>query len=295
MSKELAALIAKRFIQRRDVKAIQFDRDFKTYHAGDWFPDTRLKPNSPHAPRGFKMQHLLNHIDGKATYGHYLLDADSKCRMFAFDIDLKKEGSYVKLPNFDLMPDFIKNDSSRHEEWVQNQTVVSEGVHQRNIWQSREKMWLEARNWYKYQFRTLAHILASKVEELDIPCAVAYSGSKGVHVYGFTGEMEAAEVRQAALLVLDVCGEFEPLRGNNFWHHKNEDPVTGFRNLEIEVFPKQTTVSEGGLGNLLRLPLGINHKNPRDPTFFVDMTSSLSELKPHPDPVELLSGKSVFA
>lgn len=304
MSKELAKLFARRFIQRSDVKAVQMSRDGGTFHAGDWFPDTRINqdknPNSPHLPVGFTMPHLLAHLAGERTYGHYLLGQDNTCKLFAFDIDLNESGdpdlgetrSYVKLPNWDEHDPF--NSVEEEEAWYQANTQVTDDVNPRELWQARHQ---EARVWYKYQMKALAFMLASKVRELDLPCAVAYSGSKGVHVYGFTGTLPAQEVREAALLVLDMVDEFEPAKkGTIFWRHRNDDPVHGFKqNFTIEVFPKQDTLDDKKLGNLMRLPMGKNWKNPKDPCFFLDMTGPLAEFKPHSDPVKLLESGDPYA
>lgn len=300
MSKELARLFAKKFIQRPGVKAVQLDRNGGGLSQGDWFPDTRIdatkRPNSPHLPAGFSMPHLLAHIAGERTYGHYLLDQDSNCKLFAFDIDLEKSGSYVQLP------DWKKYDADGQPQpedlWFRENTVTEvvdgKGQTLREIWADRRRSAAPARNWFKYQMKHLSHMIASKVVELDIPCAVAYSGSKGMHVYGFTGTLPATEVREAAMLVLDMLDEFEPMRGKNFFRHKNDDPFHGFQNFSIEVFPKQGSLDGKTLGNLMRLPLGTNWKNPKDPTFFVDMTTPLAELKPHSDPVKLLEGGNPF-
>lgn len=302
MSRELAKLFAQKFIARPDVKAIQLDRAGGGLSQGDWFPDTRIKPErlerSPHAPLGFNMDHLLAHLEGKRTYGHYLLSEDNQCKMFAFDIDLEKAGTYVVQPSFDSLPaEFADNPAQAGEWYIENsvQNIVDgKGVTLRDLWMDRRREAAPARAWFKYQMKHLAHILAAKVVELDIPCAVAYSGSKGVHVYGFTGKMPADEVREAAMLVLDMLDEFEPMRGKNFFRHKNDDPFHGFQNFSVEVFPKQGSLDGKTLGNLMRLPLGTNWKNPKDPTFFVDMTGPLAELKPHSDPVKLLEGGNPF-
>ena len=158
----------------------------------------------------------------------------------------------------------------------------------RDLWVSRKRSAAPARSWLKYQLKYVAARLAAKVVELEIPCVVAYSGSKGVHVYGLMGTTPAEEARQAALLVLDMVDEFELKRGKNFYMHKNDDPFMGFQNLSVEVFPKQESLDGKKLGNLLRLPLGVNHKNPKDPTFFMDMTGPLAEFKPVADPVKAL-------
>lgn len=295
MSKDLARLLAKNFIQRPDTKAVQLSRDSGGMSAGDWFPDSKInqdrRPNSPHLPHGFNMSHLLAHLSGERTYGHYLLDDDSNAKVFCFDIDLEKKGTYVTVPEFtpgmtDLQAQKLMDESLVHVDGI-NTTL-------RDLWQDRRRSAAPARAWFKYQMKTVAHILAAKIVELDVPCAVAYSGSKGVHVYGMTGSMPAKEVREAALLVLDLVDEFEPVRGKHFFRHKNDDPIHGFQNLSIEVFPKQDTLEGKNLGNLLRLPLGVNHKNPKDPTFFLDMTTPLASFTPHKDPVRLLEEGNPF-
>lgn len=294
MSKELARLYASKFIQRKDVKAVQLDRDGGGLRTGDWFPDTRIRrDHSSHLPTGWTMDHLLAHLEGTRTYGHYLLDEENNCKLFAFDIDLKTEGTYVKVPDWTEMPDFNGN-TVEEDAWIEDQVVVTDDVNPLELWHTRKKSALEARNWYKYQMKHLAYIIASSIEQMGFGTAVAYSGNKGIHVYGFTGTMPAVEVREAAMIALDMSGEFEPVRGKNFYRHKNEDPVHGFSNFSIEIFPKQTSLEGKQMGNLMRLPLGVNHKNPADPTFFLDMTTPLSQFTPHSDPVKLLSGGSVF-
>jgi hypothetical protein len=296
LSKELAALFARHFIARPDVKAVQFDADAGTFHRGDWFPDSKIdparRPNSPHLPHGFKMQHLLAHIAGERTYGHYMLSADDMCKMFAFDIDLTEKGEcaeqlFVNSEEHDP----AVNENGMTDPW--SNTVKYDDL--RSVWQSRAKEHAAARTWLKYQMKMMAHVLASKTVELDINCAVAYSGSKGVHVYGFMPEpMPAAEVRAAAIMVLEMADEFELLKGKHFFRHKNQNPHDGFPNFTIEVFPKQTTLEGKDLGNLMRLPLGKNWKNPNDPTFFLDMTSPIAQFKPVSDPVALLTNGNPF-
>ena len=297
MSKELAKLFAKRYIARSDVKAVQFDKDAGNFHAGDWFPDTKIdpskRPNSPHLPHGFNMEHLLAHIEGRRTYGHYLLDKDSTCKVFCLDIDLKAKtdewsGTWVKMPNWEDAPKEINLDK-----WAENQMVVTD-CDPLALWRDRSRTAAPARAWFKYQMKMLSAILLSKCQEAGIECAAAYSGSKGVHVYGFTDRMPAKEVRDAALLVLELTDEFQPAKGKNFYKHTNNDPVHGFSNFSIEVFPKQDTLDGKSLGNLVRLPLGVNHKNAKDPTFFLDMTTGYTHFGPHPDPVRLLTEGNPF-
>jgi hypothetical protein len=296
MSKDLAKILALRFIQRRDVKAVQFTKDVGNFHAGDWFPDAKIdparRPNSPDLPHGFNMDHLLAHIAGERTYGHYLLDPENKARLFCFDIDLEKIGSYVIQPNWENAP----SDPHEQEVWWTENCVAEDDINPRELW--RDRAAVNARAWFKYQLKYCAHLFAHRIVDLNIPCAVAYSGNKGLHVYGFTGEMPADEVRGAADLVLETLSDqFELYKGKNFYRDKNPDPMFGLQNLSIEVFPKQETVSDdGGYGNLLRLPLGKNFKNPKDPTFFLDMSDgSMNTFKPVSDPIKLLTEGNPFA
>lgn len=256
---EIAKLIAKNFIQRRDVKAKQ-SADGNVY-----FP-----VRSP-----FMMDDLLAHLNGEVTYGHYMLDQDDKVKLFSFDIDLRESGSWAKIPE-----DYSLNDY----DWYAN--VEINKFSPQAAWKDRIQ---PPRQWMKYQFRAIVEKLSSAIKkEFDIPTAAAYSGNKGVHVYGFTGSENAGTVREAANLVLDSIGEFELYKGKNFFQHKNQHPLTGFPNFSIEVFPKQESLSSKDLGNLMRLPLGRNVKS-NDSTFFINQRAALGSLEPHPDPVRLLS------
>lgn len=230
--KELAKLLAASFIERRDVKAIQ------TSH-GAYMPvldhiagKHEDHSNCPRVP--WSMGDVLDHLGGAATYGHYVVSAENTCRMFAFDIDLKQKGEWVNLEAGEWQP------CNPREAWL---TEPDDSPLKGDL---------------RAQLFCMAAGLASSIRSaLDIPCAVAYSGSKGLHVYGLLERgTPAADARQMALRVLKWVDCFEPTKGQNFFHHQTE-----YRALEVEVFPKQDTVREGdGLGNLIRLPLGINRK-----------------------------------
>lgn len=251
MSNEVANLLAKKFIARPDVKARQYDGGYVPVEDknGNRFPWTR--------------QDLLDHLDGKTTYGHYLLSQDSECKLFVFDVDLEKQGVW--------------------EEVIDDDHQTFHPFDPRAAWQDRSH---PGRPFMKRQFREIAHRLGKAIEtELEIPWAAAYSGGKGIHVYGFTGLMPAADVRDGALLVLENLTSVQPLRGANFFTD------TDFPNMSIEVFPKQSSLDGKDLGNLCRLPLGRNLKNPKDPTFFLDMTSAMNEMRPL-DPVYALTTTS---
>lgn len=245
MASDLAALLGKRFIQRKDVKAVQ-NAD------GSWHPERAR----------WQMADLEAHLDGRTTFGHYLLDQDGKTKLFAFDIDLNKTGWWIPLDGSDLDP----QDCNPREVWL---TKGHPG-----------------RTFLTMQLRTTAEALAGRVKRLfGLPVAVAYSGSKGLHVYAFTGEVEAATARDLGVMVLDSFdGGFVPLRGGSFFEPAGE----GTKNLSIEIYPKQSSLEGKDLGNLMRLPLG-KHRRSGHPGFFCDLTTPYHQLKPVADPIAVLS------
>ena len=82
MSDEVATLLAKKFIARQDVKAIQHSN-------GAWSPHTVTGKADGDRVK-WRMGDLRAHLAATSTFGHYMLDTDSKCKLFAFDIDLEK-------------------------------------------------------------------------------------------------------------------------------------------------------------------------------------------------------------
>lgn len=264
MANNIATLLTKRFIQRRDVKAIQDT-------SGAYRPI-----NEP-----WRGRDILAHLNKEVSFGHYLLDQSGQCKFFAFDIDLISPDSTKGEKGFWCeFPDFSNVDPAADEP-----TMVAHECNPREAWRDRTH---PSRPWLKYQLKMVASKLARIiVEEIEIPAAVAYSGYKGLHVYGFTGSVPAAEAREAAELVLALSDEFQLARGNSFFASNNTDPINGYPNISIEIFPKQTHVNENGFGNLMRLPLGRNFKS-NDPTFFVDMKAPMGVISPHADPVALL-------
>lgn len=282
----MATLIAKKFIQRRDAKAIQYSHGGYTPVVDD--NDRRLP---------WMMEDLHAHLNRERTYGHYMIDADNKCKLFAFDIDLEKNspptprrpngftGQWCELPNVSTLPDDITNE--------QYEALVK--VHEfdaREAWLDRAH---PSRSWTKMQLRMLAERISRTVaEEFDLPVATAYSGAKGLHVYAFTGTVDAAEAREAAELTLQLVGGIELSSGTNFFRSTDQSPLRGYPNMSIEMFPKQANLDGKDLGNLMRLPLGRNQKT-MDPTFFVDQRAPLNQLVPHPDPVALLNSGRPWA
>lgn len=263
---ELSKLFAKMMIARPDIMAVQ----------------TANGEYRPLRGRAFKLPDLLAHIRGENTYGHYLVNEQDKVKLFCFDIDLKKTG---KLP-------ITKNGMG--------QFFAFEDTNPREVWGSRKPG--AARDFMKLKMKCLANQLMSTVsKELEIHTAAAYSGSKGVHVYGFTGSTTANLARKGASIALEALdaykqGSWQLIRGNNFYGYsvdaeRANDPSENCHQFELEVYPKQDTLDgkEKGLGNLLRLPMGINlHSPKRDKGFFLDMRTALTDFSAR-DAVEALT------
>lgn len=239
-----AALLAKHFIGRRDVKAVQDP-------SGAYHPE-----RTP-----WLMADIEDHLAGRRSLGHYLVSPDDTCRLFAFDIDLPKMGGWCR-------------DSDG--EWVDGNP--------RDLWLAGE----DGIGYLTHILRSLAEALTIRVRDLlDIPTVTSYSGCKGLHVYGLTGIVPAADARGAATDVLRSFGTFEPTRGDNFWRRTpSGDKPSAWSQLDIEVFPKQDSLDGKDLGNLLRLPLGINKKSGME-AFFLDVETPLNKLVPA-DPESVL-------
>jgi hypothetical protein len=208
---------------------------------------------------------LNAHIEGTKTYGHYLLDADDNCKLVAFDVDLKSSGTL-----------FVDDDTTK--------TFPVDDL--RAYWRDRRN---PERRYLKLAMNMLHQELTFALEQLEIPYAVAYSGNKGFHVYGFTGKMNAALVREAARLVMEMMGPaWSPSKGDNFYEYAANEDWALYKNFTIEVFPKQDSLAGKDLGNLMRLPLGKNLKSKDHPFFMSDNPTDPYQLEPV-DALETLS------
>lgn len=308
MSTDLAALLAQRFIQRKDVKAVQVAD-------GGYRPD-----RTP-----WKMKDLRDHIAGTVTHGHYLCDQSSKVKLFVLDIDLEENSERTGFHgNWVQRPDLASKEADKYFDEMRTQQendglyMSDHVIHPANPrvdWRNRNH---PGREWWKYQMRSLADILTSRIRnDLKLPCAAAYSGYKGLHVYGFTGECDAADARALAMATLELAaatwlptGEFVPTKGENFFKYRHNsgnerfDAIDGYDNLAIEVYPKQETMEGKDLGNLVRLPMGVNQKSGRlnsktnktvfDPAFFIDQLGATNTIAPHPNPQALLEEGDPF-
>lgn len=254
MAHELEKLLARKFISRQNPMAQQM---------------TSISYQPVH--RAWTRADLTDHLSGAKTYGHYLVSEASECKLFCLDVDIKQGDGFLPTAGWPL-----DTDPTSVQDWqrsFQKQNL-------RKAWLDRKN---KSRSWTKMQLRLIAGKAAQLIwDELAIPLAVASSGSKGVHIYGFTGLVPAADAREAGLLVLELMQEWKLSKGNSTFDCSNTDPVTGFPNFDIEVYPKQETLGEGQLGNLLRLPMGVNKKAPKNPTFFLDLRAPMGEWRERP-------------
>lgn len=294
----IAGQIAKTFIARKDVKAVQ-------NRSGAYMPvTTDMKPESDRLP--WTMGDLRAHVSGEKTYGHYVVSKENTAKVFCFDLDLEKQ---------------LLWDEKREPRWAAMVPGRDEPLERqgdaRSLWHP-ERLWQWCGNcskgWYPdFQparcanedhvhmlseganpdtialtaiLQQTAFSLADRIRTLlDIPTAVAYSGNKGIHVYGLVGEAPAADVRMGATLVLDSFeGKYVPARGTNFY--RNIDP--DFEAVSVEVFPKQEGLDGKDLGNLLRLPMGVNRKSGNRAYFL--RYGSYGELTEHTDPLKAMTG-----
>ncbi|MCD6363638.1 MAG: hypothetical protein J7M13_06535, partial [Synergistetes bacterium] len=95
----------------------------------------------------------------------------------------------------------------------------------------------------------------SKLEETGLKPYLEHSGFKGYHVWVlFKKPISARRVREFGLALLE---SIKPFPGE----------------ILVELFPKQAFVKSGGLGNLIKLPLGI-HRRTGSRSLFVDLDGS---------------------
>jgi hypothetical protein len=144
--------------------------------------------------------------------------------------------------------------------------LLSKAIIDKNLWDNLMK------NVHKVACR-LVDIGASH----DIPIYIEDSGFKGRHCWIFFDSPIPAKIaKRFGIIILNQL---------------NGIP----KEIHLEVFPKQTFVKEGGLGNLIKLPLGIHRKTGKRSQFinpdrkpFPDQLMFLEEIKS-------ISKKDVFS
>jgi len=230
--RDLVRLLGTRFIQRRDVKSFQATD-------GAWYP--KREPMT--------MADFEAHLAGTATLGHYLLDEENNTKLFAFDIDLVKHGRECPGQGCKGCPVRVLGVDGQEYDVIP-----------RLLWPDDHP----ATPVLTRDLRSMADGLAWTIyEQLNIPVAIASSGHKGLHVYGFTGTISASVARELALEILRCYSSvLVPFRGDNFYRHEYD-----YQSIDIEVFPKQASLDGKDLGNLMKLPLGVHRVTGRRAEF----------------------------
>ena len=249
---DLAQFIVERFIARYDVMAEQA-------LGHQWHKDGAYYP----IKRPFTMQEVLDHLNGRSRRGHYLLNEDDRCKLFAFDLDF---------------------DKGEHEFYVNGgawngsgeKVTFDPGAALRNHDDPNRPIAIKTLRGMAEGLAAIAQRMYSEITQT----VIGYSGSKGLHVYCLFGGLVSAEVAKRfaqGALVSPSFGEalFHAVRGDNFWQHRDQQLFPG---INVETFPKQTSV-KGEYGNLMRLPYG-RHAKSGQFGFFIDRSAPLDQLVP---------------
>jgi len=150
---------------------------------------------------------VMEHLQGRKTYGIYLLQRDSRVRLGVIDADL---GAGLR---------------------------SSEARAQKREALRREQRYLVTR-------------LMELARERDLFCLVEFSGGKGFHFWFFLEEpLPAGAVRS---VLQRLVSRIQP----------------DLSCFQLEVFPKQDRLEGKGLGNLVKLPLGVHRLTGR-PSYFL--------------------------
>ena len=281
----IAGLLARRFIARPDAYAVQ-KGDGQYYPARAW-NEAEKKYSGPLFP--ITPDVLKKHVAGEQPIGHYLVNQEGMTKLFALDIDFRNASApWMNVPSPKDLESLAIRFGDKPNEFNQAMDFLEsiQNGNPRELWQDKSH---PSRKFFLLQMRNIAELFTQRISsELQIPTAAAYSGFKGIHVYGWTGLLPAQSARDLGEAVLQSFDRFHPIKGKNFWIDSEEDPHQGFRQFEIELFPKQDEIGHGGFGNLMRLPLGVNKKNPNGKAFFIDQRSPAAGIVPREDPETLL-------
>lgn len=272
--KELATLLAERFCQRRDVIAV-YGRVPKSHSRKRiWHPEERKLRGSD----------LVAHLRGETALGTYLVDHNGLCRFVTLDLDFNTTGASYRVDMETITRKLTSDPDTPDEELQGLWPDEPEECNPRDVWLDLEH---PLRPWLAFQVRCLAAGLAWRLRrEYSLDVGVAYSGGKGIHVHAWFEPRPAPEARFMANKMMaswmdyrDGSQKFDRVNGFS-WRDKSDH----YKNITVEVFPKQDEISEEGFGNLVRLPLGI-HPVTGQRSYFIDLDSipawtPLAELDP---------------
>ena len=213
------SMILKRELMERYLELFSGREDI---FARQWADRAEHKAGYVPVRHAMGLKDVEDHLQGRKTYGIYLLNSRSRVRLGVIDVDIVPGLRTGKLTS-------------------EKKTLLK-----------RERAYLMSR-------------IGEASAALNLKPLVEFSGYKGYHFWYFFSEpVEAGRVKSILKQIA------EPVARD----------LTAF---DLEVFPKQNTLSGKGLGNLVKLPLGI-HRFTGKPSFFLecgrrDLDSQLLFLK----------------
>lgn len=193
---------------------------------------------------------LGQHLQGTRSLGHYLVSPmDSSVKLFAYDLDARKALSPTEKEK-GLKPATVD------DHVIEDPRAAFADPDHPDHHEVQLELWVCG-----FMLAKQIRLFFKESDIGRITCGVAFSGSKGVHVYGwFEHKRPAKEARMLAEMVLKSLARdnmiFTPFRGTNFYRNEVDFPA-----IDVEIFPKQDSISTDGSGNLMRLPCGVNLKN----------------------------------
>lgn len=201
--------------------------------------------------KDMKLDLLVSHLAGDVSVGHYLINPE------AWEQDGVSYLCHTRMFAFDIDPD--KGDA--RDRAMENDP---------EIWR---------------RMIILAHGLCQLSKRITGSLSiVSYGGAKGLHVLcPLRKKIDPVIAKEMGELILQDTG-FHTFKGDNFW----KSDV--WPDLTVEIFPKQTHVEEGGFGNLMRLPLGVNSKTKREAYFIPQEAEALGHMD---DPIATLTSGTI--
>ncbi len=130
----------------------------------------------------------------------------------------------------------------------------------------------------RHQLRETAQILQTQLQELGLPSILENSGFKGRHLWVLFAEPQPA----AVALVF----------GQLFLRMMTPNLPADFH---LEFFPKQAETGNKGLGNLIKLPLGIHRRSGRRSVFLDNEGQTLERAHEYLEQHPRVSGDTLFA
>jgi len=243
IARETANKLAKLFIARRDVKAIQRT----AAEGGEW-----MAVKTPLELSDFQT-HLF---EKRRCLGTYLLDKKSKVKFVAFDLDMSDndQNTYFRVDDVDLATVNEKYEAMGEVDLDLCTGSWSAALHDESS---------DGYRWVRSWLRVMVETLCDRVEDqLGLPAVPVITGG-GAHVLvPFGDKIDASEGRAAAHGVMEGWGVFQRVSENFYTNAPDIDNRDDRKRIigetvSVEVFPKQDRLPDGDhYGNLIRLPFG---------------------------------------